>query len=84
MIFSLDYDKTYTEDPKLWDKFVEMATTAGHSVVCLTMRHPHETIVMPCPVVYTCRKAKKLFADANGIRIDVWIDDSPRWLLTDG
>lgn len=84
MIFSLDYDGTYDRAPEFWNEFVASAEKAGHKVICLTMRYPHEPVEMPCKVIYTSRAAKKPFADRAGIKIDVWIDDSPRWLLHDG
>ena len=84
MRFSLDYDKTYTEAPELWDGFIADATIKGHEVVCVTMRHEHEAITMPCRVIYTGRKAKAPFLAERGIRIDVWIDDSPHWIFQDG
>lgn len=83
MLISLDYDATYTRDPALWDAFVASATDAGHQVVCLTMRYPHEAVEMPCPVIYTSRKAKKPHAEDLGLAVDVWIDDTPGWIFAD-
>lgn len=83
MLISLDYDKTYTRDPALWDAFIASAEAARHQVICLTMRHPHERISMPCPVIYTKRMAKKPYAEALGLSVDVWIDDTPGWIFTD-
>jgi hypothetical protein len=81
---SLDFDKTYSEDPKFWDAVVRLAEAHGHEVVCLTMRRPDEAIEMPCEIIYTARRAKAIFARENDIKINVWIDDSPHWLLNDG
>lgn len=81
MIIALDYDGTYTADPALWDAFILAAKASGHTVLCVTMRHPSEAIEMPCEVVYTSRKAKVPFTARAGIRVNVWIDDSPHWLL---
>lgn len=83
-VFGLDYDRTYTADPILWDEFVASAQRRGHRVLCVTMRRPDEAITMPCPVVYTSRRAKVPFVEGEGITVDVWIDDSPHWLLSDG
>ena len=47
-------------------------------MTCVTMRYPTEPIDMPCDVFYTSRKAK-----AMAFKADVWIDDSPHWLLYD-
>jgi hypothetical protein len=84
MNLSIDYDKTYTLDPRFWDTIIAAAEVAGHRVFCMTMRHPNESIEMPCPIYYTGRQAKVTYAKGHGIAVDVWIDDSPHWLLFDG
>lgn len=83
MIIALDYDKTYTVDPALWDAFMRNAIERGHSVVCITMRHRSEAIEMPCPVIYTGRRAKAPYAAEHVGKIDVWIDDAPHWIHQD-
>lgn len=86
MIIALDYDKTYTADPQLWNKFIEDAKKSGHKIICLTMRkYPDEQIKnMPVSTIhYTDRQAKKTWADENGIIVDIWIDDKPAWLFED-
>jgi hypothetical protein len=86
MLIGLDYDGTYTADPFLWDRFLEVAHEQGHDVICFTMRYPHE----PLPsidylkaIVYTSRKAKKRFAEEAGYKVNIWIDDRPAWLFDD-
>lgn len=84
MIINLDYDKTYTADKFLWNRFIEDATKCGHEIICITMRYPDEAIKdLRCKIYYTSRKAKKIWADANGIAVDIWIDDTPAWLFGD-
>lgn len=83
MKLSLDYDKTYTQDPILWDAFIESAKKRGHEVVCVTMRYPTEEISIPCEVIYTSRIAKAAHARKHDLGIDVWIDDSPHWIFQD-
>ena len=79
MIIALDYDKTYTADPMLWDDFVQSAQNRGHTVKIVTMRMPEEVISNPpVDVVYTKRKAK-----ASCFKADIWIDDSPQWVYQD-
>lgn len=79
MLIALDYDKTYTEDPRLWNTFIDLAKDSGHVVKIVTMRHPSEPIENPsCEVIYTSRKAKNGF-----IRPSIWIDDSPHWIFQD-
>ena len=84
MIIGLDYDGTITEDKSFWIAFYYMARAAGHDVQVVTMRHESEPITdFPSMIWYTGRKAKKPWCDANGLKIDVWIDDQPAWLLND-
>ena len=79
MLIALDYDKTYTADPALWNDFVQLAQNRGHTVKIVTMRRPDEAIVgSPVEVVYTSRKAKAAVVSA-----DIWIDDSPNWVYQD-
>ena len=79
MFIALDYDKTYTADPDLWNDFIVIAQKRGHTVKIVTMRSPEETIVgAPVDVVYTSRKAK-----ASVVEADIWIDDSPSWIYQD-
>lgn len=79
MIIALDYDKTYTADPALWDDFIQSAKDRGHSVKIVTMRYASEPIEsVSVDVVYTSRKAK-----ATVFKADIWIDDSPSWIFQD-
>lgn len=83
MLIALDYDGTYTADPGLWDLFITSAIARGHEIEVVTMRHPHEPIKMPIPVVYTGRQAKRQFVEALGRRVQIWIDDNPHWIYQD-
>lgn len=91
MKISIDFDETYTEDPQLWDQFIQLALSRGHEVYCITMRSYTEgpeirasvgQLVPEANIHYTDRKAKRPFMEALGINIGVWIDDSPHWILT--
>lgn len=76
---ALDYDGTYTADPALWNAFIGIAQSYGHSVKIVTMRHPTEPVPNPpCEVIYTARKAKMLSYLA-----DIWIDDQPLLISND-
>lgn len=83
MLICIDYDKTYTEDPQLWESFMTAARGRGHEFVCATMRHESEPITMNCPVIYTSRAAKLPFLKNLGIKPGVFIDDNPAWLYQD-
>lgn len=87
MIIALDYDKTYTSDKFMWNKFCVLAQECGHEVICLTMRYDNdEERISNLPVskiYYTSRKAKLIWAKQNNIHVDIWIDDKPGWLFDD-
>lgn len=83
MLIALDYDDTYTRDPVFWDQFLELAVSTGHRVICLTMRYPEEAVSLSCEVFYTSRKAKKPYAAALMLHVDIWIDDAPHFILMD-
>lgn len=89
MLIALDYDGTYTADPELWLAFVRTAHASGHRVICATMRTPSEVadmdprLLASVEVVCTHRQAKVTALRDRGVAPDVWIDDSPHWLLND-
>ena len=79
MRIALDYDKTYTADPMLWDEFIYAAQARGHTVFVATMRLPSEPIEdVSLPIIYTSRKAK-----SSVVKADIWIDDCPQYIFED-
>lgn len=90
MNIALDYDATYTRDPEMWNIFIANAHLSGHIVYCVTMRYSHEGDDVRAAledqvnyIFFTGRKAKKEFMYAKDIAIDVWIDDTPWFILND-
>jgi len=90
VLLVLDFDETYTRDPKFWDLVISLANERGHSVICATMRHEHEgeEVISALEhkvekIIFTGRKAKQDFVLKAGYYPSVWIDDSPNWILTD-
>lgn len=90
MLLALDYDDTYTRDPLFWDRVIKLAEHHGHSVICATMRYPHEGADVEAAlvgkvekIVYTGRKAKHNAVYAAGFMPSVWIDDSPHFIHGD-
>lgn len=90
MIVALDYDDTYTRDPAAWGMVARVLRMAGHTVVGVTMRYREEITGMDPKFIDavqylypTGRKAKMKFMDEAGIRVDVWIDDRPEFILRD-
>lgn len=90
MILALDYDDTYTRDPQMWNDIIGIMQHNGHTVYCVTMRAPAEGRAVREAlesrvdgIFFTERRAKRDFMSARGINVDVWIDDSPAWVLMD-
>ena len=90
MRIALDYDNTYTADPEMWDCFIVLAKSRGHSVEVVTMRCREWAQMLPeqlseraSRVEYTARKAKKSHMEALDRPVDVWIDDMPQFILQD-
>ena len=96
MILMLDYDKTYSNDPEFWNKFILNAKKSGHIVYGLTMRYDNKeesidnSLGKQCEIIYTNRNAKEKFAydwlSLKGIKPQsvIFIDDQPYFLLNDG
>ena len=90
MKIALDYDGTYTCDPKMWLMFIATCKQRNHEVKIVTMRYPHEITSMDralletnIDIIFTSRNAKKPFALSKGFNPDVWIDDMPEFLFND-
>lgn len=90
LLFALDFDGTYSEDPELWQAFISLARARGHRVMCVTQRYEHEREQIERQltgkvdrIVYTGRKAKARHMQFLGHTPDVWIDDLPHWILFD-
>lgn len=84
MLIALDYDGTYTADPGLWNHFVGFARSRNHEVHLVTMRAESEPVRLSCQVDrvhYTDRKAKRDFMQAQGLVVQIWIDDMPDFIL---
>lgn len=95
MNIALDYDGTYTADPRLWAEFITNCNVRpNYKVYLVTMRYPSECephflekgmkyIVGygGITILATSRMAKKPFVEAMGIKIDIWIDDTPEAIL---
>lgn len=86
MRIAIDYDGTYTADPTLWDAFIQLARTAGHSIWIVTCRRGTEEEkedikVAGAYTVFTNMGAKRPFCENRQLKIDVWIDDDPCCIL---
>ena len=89
MLIALDYDDTYTRDPVLWMLFIGFAKGRGHTVICVTMRTPQEVALIDddlltvIEIIPTSRQAKKDYLNQRSVFPDIWIDDTPEFILCD-
>ena len=94
MTIGLDYDDTWTADPKFWRKFVHMALDAGHTVIMVTQRcrcYPEQVedveaeIGSLIPIIFAgdplLPQSKSQAARTVGYEVDIWIDDRPESIL---
>lgn len=85
MKIALDYDETFTADPKLWLKFINDCQLRGHEIMVVTYRDVGIPVEdeMPIDVYYTAYRSKRDYMSSLGIHIDIWIDDSPEAIVSD-
>ena len=85
MNIALDFDDTYTKDPELWDQFIFTARTRGHDIRIVTFRksvmRDDALENIGIPVIYTEFTQKRSFTNDMGWMVDVWIDDSPEFIV---
>lgn len=82
MIIALDWDGTYTEDRELWNAFIHLAESRGHTIIIDTLRHEHEVCDdPPVKVYYTGHQGKAEYLAKKGIKPNIWIDDNPVRIL---
>jgi len=91
LTISLDYDQTYTAAPGLWRSFLLDAGNRGAKVFCITRREdtPENRAavqagfgdayeVLAGVVLCGPDTLKRAAAEAAGLSVDIWIDDSPQ------
>lgn len=84
-IIAIDYDDTFTSDTATWTNVINLLRAAGHKVVCITARQGNDgnrrevTAAMPegVLVLFAYGWQKREFALANGVEVNIWIDDLP-------
>lgn len=89
MIIALDFDDTYTADPSLWDTFISECLSRSHRVLIVTCRHGTEesrevvleNLGLDVPVYYTGHAPKRWFMEQLGVKVDIWIDDRPEFVV---
>lgn len=90
MKIALDWDDTFTRDPKFWAAFAYQAKLKGHEVRIVTFRpeagvpeieHTLRHLHIFIPVIATNYIQKRSACNALGWLPDVWIDDSPEFIV---
>lgn len=91
LTISIDFDRTFAADPKLWGEFAQEASASGNNVVMITRREDTEkdrqeiesTIgeyadAFDSVILAGGKTQKEAAAKKAGIKVDIWIDDSPQ------
>lgn len=87
MNIALDFDDTYTKDPELWNQFIFIARARGHDIRIVTYRKRSMTdpaldwLGSSIPVIFTEYTQKRAFTNHMGWPVDIWIDDSPEFIV---
>jgi hypothetical protein len=87
MNIALDFDDTYTRDPMMWNWFIDRAKERGHDVRIVTFRKRSMTdpaldyLAQKIPVIFTEYIQKREYTDSMQWYVDVWIDDSPEFIV---
>lgn len=87
MRIAIDYDGTYTADPGFWDAVRKLAIVWGHVPLIVTKRGESNKGFITLPnweIHHTDRKAKAQFCKDHNIQVDIWIDDEPTNIYTNG
>lgn len=85
MNIALDFDRTYTLEPEMWDALIRAAAAKGHKVYIVTQRYEDSEAIgegafegMPIAgIIYCNRQPKAAVVNKRNLHIAVWIDDNP-------
>lgn len=92
MIIAIDYDKTYTANPMMFDWIIAAIKAFNGKIYIVTMRYDIDEERIPDDVIkrinvdgiiYTGRKGKRHFMEDCEIYVDIWIDDTPEFIVSD-
>lgn len=90
MKIALDWDETFTRDPTLWVSFVRRAQQRKHIVKIVTMRSKAQAVEienalfiygLDLDIIATGMNQKRAFCAAEEFFPDVWIDDTPEFIV---
>lgn len=82
MKIAIDYDRTYTADPELWDYFINFARLGFHELAFVTVCPERADIsaranVWGIKAIFTAGEQKQPHCERIGWVPDIWIDDDP-------
>ncbi len=82
LTIGLDWDQTISADVDFWFEFIDLAIKHGHKVLIVTCRRGDEEDVQECrhhiaPTYFTAGSSKSWYMEQEGVKIDIWVDDSP-------
>ena len=85
MLVAIDYDETYTHNPEAWAQVIRTLKEYGYSVIGATLRNRYQTVndqfYRLCDsVIYCAGLAKDDTVTSFGYKINIWIDDKPRYI----
>lgn len=90
LVFAVDYDGTMTADIQSFLKILNILLLAEHTVYIVTMRYDNDKeridprwIPEGVTVHYTGRQAKQPYMEGLDIKVNIWMDDNPHWILVD-
>jgi HK97 family phage portal protein len=89
MTVSIDFDRTFAADPQMWGEFAKKAVADGNTVVMISRRpeSDREEVISSLGdyaesfsqvLLVGGDTLKADAADEAGIKVDVWVDDSPQ------
>jgi HK97 family phage portal protein len=89
MTISIDFDRTFAADPQLWGEFARTSVAEGNTVVMISRRPEQDRATVTERLGdYATAFSQVLLvggdtlkadaAQAAGISVDVWVDDSPQ------
>lgn len=83
MIVSIDYDGTWSRDPRGFALLAQSFASRGHEVIVCTGRVTgHKEVERECmphvsAIVFAHPLTKRQACKKHGYQVDVWIDDKP-------
>lgn len=92
MIVAIDFDNTFTLDPETWINFMYDLWSEDHTAYIVTSRREDDPISgyytqrlidMGVEIIYCDYKAKRKVCESLGIKVDVWVDDRPKYVEFD-